>query len=359
MNELRNTSQERRSLGRSGLRVPNFGFGAGTFGGRGPLFSAWGNTAGSDARRMVDVCLDAGVDLFDTADVYSDGESERVLGEALGDRRSRVLLSTKVGLRSGPGPLDVGASRHHLLEAVHASLRRLGTDYIDILQLHAFDANTPLEETLGTLGDLVRDGKVRYVGASNYAAWRLMKALVLSERHGWPRLVAHQAYYSLLGRDFEWDLLPLGLDQGVGTLVWSPLGWGRLTGKFGRDRPLPARSRLHETRDTAPPVPDERLYRVLDALEAVAAERGVSVPQVALNWLRRRPTVSSVLIGARNEAQLVDNLAALRWTMSDEEMERLDEASAVPPPYPHYPYYNGQFAELAPVPRMLGGTGSG
>lgn len=339
---------EQRLLGRSGLRVPALGFGAGTFGGRGPLFSAWGQTDVQGARRLIDICLDAGVNLFDTADVYSAGASEEILGAALAGRRARALISTKLTLRAGDGPNDLGWSRQHLLEGTHAALRRLKTEHIDILQLHAFDAHTPVEQMLRTLDDLVRAGKVRAIGASNFAGWQLMKALGAADRLGTERLVAHQAYYSLVGRDYEWDLMPLGLDQGVGAIVWSPLGWGRLTGRIRRSQPLPAGSRLHETAGFAPPVPDEQLYRVVEALDEVAAETGKTVPQVAINWLLQRPTVASVLIGARDEAQLTQNLGAVGWQLSPAQMASLDAASAVTPPYPHYPYWNGQFTELAP-----------
>ncbi|ERS10817.1 aldo/keto reductase [Alloalcanivorax xenomutans] len=339
---------EHRYLGRSGFKVPVLGFGAGTFGGKGPLFSAWGNSGVDEARRLVDLCLEAGVTLFDTADVYSDGASEDVLGAAVAGRRDQVILSTKVSLRSGEGANDVGASRHHLVRAVESSLRRLGTDYIDLLQLHHFDAMTPVEQVMATLDDLVRSGKVRYIGASNYSGWQLMKSLAAADRYGYSRFVANQTYYSLIGRDYEWELMPLGQDQGLGALVWSPLGWGRLTGKIRRGQPLPEGSRLHETAGFAPPAEEERLYNVVDALLTVAQETGKTVPQVAINWLLRRPTVSSVLIGARDEQQLRDNLGAVGWSMTEEQAARLDKASAVTPPYPYYPYWNGQFAERTP-----------
>ncbi|WP_347091796.1 aldo/keto reductase [Sphingomonas parapaucimobilis] len=340
---------EYRQLGSSGLRVPVLSFGAGTFGGKGPLFSAWGTSDAAEARRLVDICLDAGVTLFDTADVYSDGASEQVLGEAIKGRRDAVLISTKTGLPMGDGPQDWGASRARLIGAVEAALRRLDTDRIDLLQLHAFDASTPTEEVMGTLDRLIADGKVRYAGVSNYPGWQIMKAQGLADRHGWPRLVAHQVYYSLIGRAYEWDLMPLAADQGVGALVWSPLGWGRLTGKIGRGRPIPPGSRLHETAQFAPPVEDEHLYRVVDALEAVAAEVGKTVPQVAINWLLRRPTVASVIIGARDEAQLRDNLGAVDWALAPEQLAALDAASDVLPPYPHTPYRQQEgFARLAP-----------
>jgi len=340
---------EYRLLGHSGFKVPALGFGAGTFGGQGPLFSAWGNTDVAAARRIVDICLDAGVSLFDTADAYSGGASEEILGAALKGRRQRAILSTKISLRVGEGPNDAGSSRQHLVEGVHAALRRLDTDHIDILQLHAFDAMTPVEQVLRTLDQLVREGKLRYLGVSNFSGWQLMKSLAASDRHGLERYVANQAYYSLIGRDYEWELMPLGIDQGIGALVWSPLGWGRLTGKIRRGQPLPPGSRLHETAGFAPPVEEERLYRVIDALEEIAAETGKTVPQIAINWLLQRPTVSSVLIGARDEAQLQQNLGALGWQLSAAQMSRLDAASRVTPAYPYYPYWNGQFAERSPV----------
>ena len=340
---------EYRRLGRSGLEVPALAFGTGTFGGRGPLFAAWGATDAAGARRLVDVCLDAGVTLFDTADVYSDGASEEVLGAAIRGRRDRVLVSTKVGLPTGDGPNDAGTSRPRLLRAVDRALARLGTDHVDLLQLHAFDAFTPAEEVLATLDALVRAGKVRYVGVSNFAGWQLMKSLAVAERHGYPRYVAHQVYYSLVGRDYESDLLPLAAAEGVGALVWSPLGWGRLTGKVRRGQPLPAGSRLHDTAAYGPPVDDERLHRVVDALDAIAAETGKAVPQIAINWLLRRPTVASVIIGARDEAQLRQNLGAVGWSLDAEQMRRLDEASAFTPAYPHFPYHRqAGFARVSP-----------
>ena len=338
-----------RPLGASGLRVPALSFGAGTFGGSGPLFSHWGNSDAKEARRLVDICLEAGVNLFDTADVYSAGASEEVLGEAIKGRRDAVLISTKTSLPMGDGPADWGSSRSRLIRSVDAALNRLGTDYIDLLQLHAFDASTPIEEVLSTLDDLVRSGKLRYVGVSNFSGWQVMKSLGLADKHGYPRYVAHQVYYSLLGRDYEWELMPLGLDQGVGALVLSPLGWGRLTGKIRRGQKLPETSRLHDTASFGPPVEDEHLFKVVDALEAVAAETGKTVPQIAINWLLQRPTVSSVIIGARNEEQLRQNLGAVGWSLTPEQIKALDEASAVTAPYPYFPYRRQEgFARLNP-----------
>jgi aryl-alcohol dehydrogenase-like predicted oxidoreductase len=338
-----------RNLGNSGLKVPVLSFGTATFGGEGPFFSAWGNSGVDEARRLVDICLEAGTNLFDSADVYSSGASEEVLGGAIKGRRSKVLISTKLGLPTGPGPDEAGVSRNRLIAGVDAALKRLGTDYIDLLQLHAFDASTPIEETLSTLDTIVRSGKVRYIGASNFSGWHLMKSLAISDRHGWPRHIAHQVYYSLIGRDYEWELMPLGIDQNVGALVWSPLGWGRLTGKVRRGQPLHKESRLHATAQAGPAVDDERLYQVVDTLEAVARETGKSVPQTAIAWLLTRPTVSSVILGARNEAQLRDNLGAADYRLTAEQIARLDTASATMPPYPYYPYRIQEgFARLNP-----------
>lgn len=340
---------EYRQLGKSGLKVPVLSFGTGTFGGSGPLFSNWGNSDAAEARRLIDICMEAGVKLFDTADVYSNGASEEVLGEAVKGRRDSVLISTKTSLPMGDGPNEGGSSRFRLLRAVDDALRRLKTDYIDILQLHAYDAFTPVEEVLSTLDTLVRSGKVRYTGVSNFSGWQIMKSLAVADRYGWPRYVVNQVYYSLVGRDYEWDLMPLGADQGLGAMVWSPLGWGRLTAKIRRGAPLPEGSRLHETAGFGPPVDDEELYRVIDALDAVATETGRSVPQVALNWLLRRPTVSTVIIGARNEEQLRQNLDAVGWELTSAQVAKLDEASDTTAPYPHFPYQRQEgFARLSP-----------
>ncbi len=340
---------EYRRLGASGLKVPALSFGAGTFGGQGPLFSAWGTSDAREASRLIDICLDAGVNLFDTADVYSNGASEQILGAAIKGRRDKVLISTKITLPMGDGPNDAGSSRSRLIEGTEKALRRLGSEHIDLLQLHAFDAFTPIEEVLSTLDALVRAGKVRQVGVSNFAGWQLMKSLAIAEKHGFPRYVAHQVYYSLVGRDYEFDLMPLGLDQGVGALIWSPLGWGRLTGRIRRGQTLPEGSRLHQTADFGPPVDDEKLFCVVDVLDEIAKETGRSVPQIALNWLLQRPSVASVIIGARNETQLRDNLGAVGWSLSAEQMEKLDKASAITPPYPAFPYHRQEgFARLNP-----------
>ncbi|MGH3314346.1 MAG: aldo/keto reductase [Streptomyces sp.] len=340
---------EYRQLGASGLKVPVLSLGTGTFGGKGPLFGAWGDTDARAARRLVDISLEAGITMFDSADVYSGGASEEVLGAAIKGRREQVILSTKSSLPMGDGPGDAGSSRSRLIETVDSALRRLGTDHLDLYQLHAFDAATPVEEVLSTLDQLVRDGKIRYAGVSNFSGWQLMKSLAAAERHGHPRYVAHQVYYSLVGRDYEWELMPLGLDQGVGAVVWSPLGWGRLTGKVRRDQPLPGRSRLHKTAEYGPPVADEVLFRVVDELDGIAKETGRSVPQIAINWLLRRPTVSSVIIGARNESQLRENIGAVGWTLAPEHVARLDAASARSAPYPYFPYQRQEgFSRLNP-----------
>jgi aryl-alcohol dehydrogenase-like predicted oxidoreductase len=339
---------EFRQLGGSGLKVPVLSFGTGTFGGATDFFKAWGSSDVAEATRLVSICLEAGVNLFDTADVYSNGVSEEILGKAVAGRRQDLLISTKATFKMGPGPNDLGSSRHHLIPSCEDSLRRLGTDYIDIYHLHGFDALTPVEEVLSTLNRLIESGKVRYIACSNFSGWHLMKSLDVSDRYGWARYVAHQAYYSLIGREFEWELMPLGLDQKVGTLVWSPLGWGRLTGKIRRNKPLPAESRLHKTSEQGPQVGDEYLYKVIDALDEVAKETGKTVPQVALNWLLQRPTVSSVIIGARNEEQLRQNLAAADWKLSQEQVAKLDRASAVTPIYPYW--HQWQFTERNPLP---------
>lgn len=339
---------EYRQLGGSGLKVPALSFGTATFGGGTEFFRAWGETDVAEASRMVDICLEAGVNLFDTADAYSRGLSEEILGKAVEGRRGHVLISTKASFRMGEGPNDLGSSRHHLARACEASLRRLGTDYIDIYTMHGFDALSPVEETLRTLDDLVRSGKVRYIACSNFSGWHLMKSLAASERYGWARYAAHQAYYSLVGREYEWELMPLALDQKVGTIVWSPLGWGRLTGKIRRGQPLPSTSRLHQTAEQGPPVAEEYLFKVVDALDALAEETGKTVPQVALNWLLQRPTVASVIIGARDEAQLRQNLGAAGWSLTAEQVARLDAASETTPVYPYW--HQRGFVERNPLP---------
>lgn len=342
---------EYRLLGGSGLKVPVLSLGTGTFGGTTSLFEAFGTSDVNEATRLVDISLEHGVNLFDSADIYSAGRAEEILGKAVAGRRDRVLISTKATFRTGDGPNDVGSSRHHLTRSIEASLRRLGTDYIDIFQLHGFDAQTPVEETLRTLTDFVRAGKIRYLGVSNFSGWHLMKSLATSEKFGLERYVVHQAYYSLIGRSYEWELMPLALDQKVGALVWSPLGWARLTGKYRRGQPTPADTRLKKNQlavDLGPPVDDEYLFKVVDALDAVAAETGKTVPQIALNWLLRRPTVSSVIIGARNEEQLRQNLGAIGWSLTREQAAKLDAASATTKAYPYF--HQDNFAERNPFP---------
>jgi aryl-alcohol dehydrogenase-like predicted oxidoreductase len=340
-------SMEYRLLGRSGLKVPVLSYGTGTFGGSGKMFSTWGQSDVAEATRLVDVCLDAGVTLFDTADIYSNGASEEILGKAIAGRRDRLLLSTKATFTTGPTPNDKGSSRYHLVKACEASLRRLGTDHIDLYFMHAFDALTPVDETLRALDDLVRAGKILYIGASNFSGWHLMKSLATSERLGLARYVAHQAYYSLVGRDYEWELMPLALSEGVGTMVWSPLGWGRLGGKIRRGQPMaPGRIQMGGAAG-GPPVDEEHLYTVVDALDAVAAETGRPIAQIALNWCLRRPSVSNVVVGARDEAQLKQNLGALDFVLTDDQVARLDAASRREPVYP---YWHQRGFERNPAP---------
>lgn len=340
---------EFRQLGKSGLKVPALSFGTGTFGGKGELFKSWGDTDVKAATRLVDVCLDHGVNLFDTADIYSEGVSEEILGQAIKGRRDKLLISTKTTFRFGEGPNDVGSSRLHIINACEASLKRLGTDYIDIYHLHGFDALTPVEETLKTLDTLVTSGKIRYIACSNFSGWHLMKSLSTSERYGWERYIAYQGYYSLIGRDYEWELMPLALDQGVGLIVWSPLGWGRLTGKIQRGKPLPEKSRLNSSStEYGPPVDDEYLFTVVDALNDISKETGKTVPQIALNWLLQRPTVANVIIGARNEEQLKDNLGAVGWNLTKAQVEKLDAASKRVPVYPYW--HQLGFTERNPTP---------
>ncbi len=342
---------EYRTLGRSGLKVPELCFGTGTFGAGTEFFAAWGNTQGDEARKLIDICMEAGCNFFDTADIYSDGRSEEVLGKALSHlQREDVLISTKATFRSGSGPNDVGSSRYHLLRALEGSLKRLGTDYIDVYHLHAFDATTPVEETLNTLDKMVREGKVRYIACSNFSGWHLMKSLSVSERYGWARYVGHQVYYSLIGRDYEWELMPLALDQGIGALVWSPLGWGRLTGKIRRGQPLPEKSRLHDKSvvEAGPQPEDEYVYRVVDALDEVAKETGKTVPQIALAWVLSRPTISTVIIGARDEKQLRANLGSVGWKLTSGQIAKLDAASEAKLAYPYW--HQVQFEERNPFP---------
>lgn len=340
---------EYRQFGHSGLKVPVLSFGAGTFGGGNEFFEAWGASEDVQAAtRMVDICLDSGINFFDTADIYSIGRSEEILGKAIGNRRDQCLISTKATFKMSDDPNDIGSSRHHLTRSCENSLRRLNTDYIDIYFMHGFDALTPVDEVLSTLDGLVKSGKVRYIGCSNFSGWHLMKSLSVCDRYGWSRYIAHQAYYSLIGREYEWELMPLALDQKVATMVWSPLGWGRLTGKIRRGQPVPEQSRLHKTADHGPPVDDEYLYRIVDVLDEIAKETGKTIPQISLNWLLHRPTVANVIVGARNEQQLKDNLGALDWSLTADQIAKLDEASAITPAYPYW--HQHQFVERNPLP---------
>jgi aryl-alcohol dehydrogenase-like predicted oxidoreductase len=341
---------EYRQLGASGFKVPVLSLGTGTFGGGGEFFKAWGTSDVAEATRLVDICLDSGLNMFDSADIYSGGMAEEILGQAIKGRRDQVIISTKATFRASPATNDVGSSRYHIIRSVDKSLQRLGTDYIDLFQLHAFDALTPIEETLNTLDDLVRAGKIRYTGCSNFSGWQLMKSLAIAEKYNLTRYVAHQAYYSLIGREYEWELMPLGVDQKVGAVVWSPLGWGRLTGKIRRGSPLPAGSRLNSSKvvDSGPQVSDEYLYKVVDALDEIAKETGKTVPQIALNWLLQRPSVANVIVGARDEAQLRQNLGAIGWNLTPEQVAKLDAASKQPKTYPYW--HQVPFAERNPFP---------
>jgi aryl-alcohol dehydrogenase-like predicted oxidoreductase len=339
---------EYRLLGDSGFKVPVLSLGTGTFGGGNEFFKAWGSTDAQGATRLVDICLEAGLTMFDSAVSYSGGLAEEILGAAIKGRRDKVIISTKGTGRIGQGPNDIGSSRHYLIRAVEGSLRRLGTDFIDLYQIHHFDALTPMEEVLHTLDDMVRAGKIRYIGCSNFSGWHLMKSLAISDRHGLTRYVAHQAYYSMVGRDYEWELMPLGVDQKVSCVVWSPLGWGRLTGKLRRGQPKPEVSRLPVTAANGPPISDDYLFKVVDAIDRVAKETGKSVPQIALNWLLQRPTVANVIVGARNEEQLRENLGAIGWSLTPAQIAALDEASAVTPAYPYW--HQRGFKERNPPP---------
>jgi len=341
---------EFRQLGGSGFKVPVLCLGTGTFGAKNEAFRAFGACDVQEATKLVDISLEAGLNMFDSADVYSNGAAEEVLGQAIKHRRDQIIISTKATFRSGPGHNEVGSSRHHLIKACESSLRRLGTDYIDLYQMHGFDALTPVEETLSALDDMVHSGKVRYIGCSNFSGWHLMKSLAVSEKHGLSRYVAHQAYYSLVGRDYEWELMPLALDQRVGTVVWSPLGWGRLTGKMRRGQPLPEISRLHSQAivELGPPISDEHVYRVVDAIDEVAKDTGKTVPQIAINWLLQRPTVATVIIGARNADQLRQNLGAVDWNLTPAQVAKLETGSATTPVYPYW--HQLGFAERNPSP---------
>jgi len=342
---------EYRQLGASGLNVPVLSFGTATFGGGNEFFKAWGDTQLDEAKKLVNLCLDAGVNFFDTANVYSRGTSEEILGKTLeGIARDKVLISTKATFKMGDGPNDYGSSRLHLIKSCEDSLKRLQTDYIDVYHMHGFDGNTPVEETLHALEDLITSGKVRYIACSNFSGWHLMKSLSVSEKYGWAKYIAHQAYYSLLDREFEWELMPLGINQGVSTIVWSPLSSSRLSGKYRRDQPIPEDSRISKGGSHGPATNFEHLYTIIDALDEVAQEVGKSVPQVALNWLLQRPTVANLVIGARNEEQLKQNLAAVGWNLTTDQVKKLDAASDVDPIYPYW--HQRQDTKLIPLPKF-------
>ena len=336
-----------KHLGGSGLKVPVLSFGTATFGGVGDFFKAWGSTDVAEAKRLIDICLEHGVNFFDTANVYSRGRSEEVLGAALAGRRADVLIGTKATFPMTDSPNDIGSSRYSLIRACEASLRRLGTDCIDVYYMHGFDATTPVEETLSALDDLTRSGKIRYIGCSNFSGWHLMKSLSVSERYGWSRYVANQAHYSLASREFEWELMPLALDQKVGTVVWSALAGGALSGKMRRGQPVPADSRLSQA-DFLAGTRSDKLYDTLDVIDQIAAETGKTVSQVALRWVLQRPTIVSIVVGARNEAQLKENLGAVGWSLDARQMERLDSASEVQPIYPYW--HQRSFAAINPPP---------
>ena len=343
---------EYRQLGGSGLQIPVLSFGTATFGGGSDFFKAWGNTQAEEATRLVNICLDAGINLFDTADTYSQGLSEEILGKAIDGKRNQLLLSTKATFPFGKGPNSQGSSRFHLIKQAEGSLKRLGTDHIDIYHMHGFDGNTPVEETLRALDDLIQSGKVRYIAASNFSGWHLMKSIAISEKYGWNRYVAHQVYYSLANREYEWELMPLGIDQKIGAIVWSPLAAGKLGGRYRRDKLVPGDGRVAKGGSPIPThaIDDELLYNIVDAMDAIAAETNKTVAQVALNWLLQRPTVSSIIIGARNEEQLKQNLEAIGWNLTTEQVKRLDAASEVPTIYPYW--HQRQNPALNPLPNF-------
>jgi aryl-alcohol dehydrogenase-like predicted oxidoreductase len=341
---------EYRKLGGSGLMVPALSLGTGTFGGTNEFFEKWGRIQVEEATGMVDLSLAHGLNFFDTSDIYSDGAAEEILGQALKGRRNEAIISSKAMFPTGPGPNDMGTSRYHLIRACEASLKRLGTDHIDLYFMHGFDALTPVEETLRALDDLISSGKISYIGVSNYSGWHLMKSLAASEKYGLARFVVYQGYYSLLSRHYEWELMPLGIDQGVGLMVYSPLGWGRLTGKMRRGEKGSGRIASGGAAG-GPSISDDFLYGVIDALDAVAKRTGKTVPQVAINWLLQRPSVANVVIGARNREQLRDNLGAIGWTLGSEDIAELDAASRETPVYPYWNQVLLDHRDPKPTPR--------
>lgn len=346
---------EYRQLGNSGLRVPVLSFGTATFGGGDDFFKAWGSTDDKEASRLVNLCLDAGVNLFDTSNVYSTGAAEAILGKAISGLRQKVLISTKATFPMSDEPNDFGSSRINLIKACEDSLKRLGTDHIDIYHMHGFDATTPIYETLKALETLVQSGKVRYIACSNFSGWHLMKSLSVSERYGWSKYIAHQAYYSLLNRDFEWELMPLGIEEKVGTIVWSPLSSGKLTGKYRRGQAAPADARVAQGGSPvkAATGDDERLYDIIAVLDELVEETGKTIAQIALNWVLQRPTVSNIIIGARNEEQLKQNLQAVGWNLTASQVQRLDKVSEILPVYPYW--HQRQFPMLKTDPDLYAG----
>lgn len=343
---------EFRQLGNSGLRVPVLSFGTATFGGGNDFFKAWGSTQVEEARRLVHLCLDAGVNLFDTSNVYSNGVSEEILGKAIAGLRSKILISTKATFPMGEGINDYGSSRFNLIKACEESLKRMNIDHIDIYHMHGFDANTPVYETLKSLETLVQSGKVRYIACSNFSGWHLMKSLSVSERYGWSKYVAHQAYYSLLNRDFEWELMPLAIEEKIGTIVWSPLASGKLSGKYRKDKPVPSDARVAQGGSPVinTDADEKRLYTIVDVLDELVRETGRTHAQISLNWLLQRPTVSNIIIGARNEEQLKQNLGAIGWNLSMDQVKRLDKVSEVLPAYPYW--HQRQFEMLKTDPDL-------
>jgi len=337
---------EYRKLNSAGLSIPVLSFGTATFGGGNDFFKSWGNTDVKEATRLVDLCLEHGINFFDTANVYSKGLSEEILGAAIKGKRNKILLSTKSTFPMGDGPNDYSSSRHAIMKACDESLRRLGTDHIDLYYMHGFDALTPVEETLRALDDLITAGKISYIGCSNFSGWHLMKSLSASEKFGFSKYVTNQAYYSLVGREFEWELMPLGLDQKVSTIVWSPLAGGALSGKITRKNP-PTPGTRAAAKDFFISSKDERLYNIVDVLYQVAEEVGKTVPQVALNWVLQRATVTSIVIGARNEKQLIENFGAVGWKLSADHIKKLDTVSATKPIYPFW--HQKQFPMLGHI----------
>lgn len=331
--------------------MPVLSFGTGTFGGGNEFFKAWGTTQVDEATRLVDICLDAGVNLFDTANVYSQGMSEEILGQAIKGKRNQVLISSKTTFPMGKGINDYGSSMMNIVQSCEGSLKRLGVDHMDIYHIHGFDANTPVDETLNALNNLINSGKVRYIACSNFSGWHLMKSLSVSERYGLSKYIAHQAYYSLINRDFEWELMPLGIDQHIGTIVWSPLAAGMLSGKYRRNQPRPD-ARVKQGGSPVPEfvVSDDVLYKTVEAMDEVAAETGKIHSQIAINWLLQRPTIDTIIIGARNEEQLKQNLDAVGWNLTLDQVKKLDAVTEVPPVYPYW--HQRQFPMLNAAPKL-------